>query len=131
MIRPVLSQVRLSSPEKKGKGGELSAAWNNFLQKYLLVFFDFGARPCGFYLRTADEPWRSWSSGRMSFDGSEKHDWYQTGWGGPCGGYLLRDLTRDGGRTVYVTLSLWTPYYIFLMEMDLGQLFSKVKTRPR
>ena len=107
------------------KVGELSVAWNDYFQKYLLGFFDFGGQPYGFYLRRAAQPWGPWPEGRLAFNGEEKPDWYQAGWGGPYGGYLLRELDRDGGRTVYFTLSLWTPYNIFLMEIDLDRVFRK------
>jgi hypothetical protein len=113
------------------KVGELSAVWNEYLQKYLLAFFDFGAQPYGLTLRAAAKPWGPWPEGKLVFDGTAKHDWYELGWGGPYGGYLLRELNCDAGRTVYFTLSLWTPYNIFLMELDLGRLFGKGTTRPR
>jgi len=89
------------------------------------ILFDFGGQPYGFYLRRAAQPWGPWPEGRLAFNGEEKPDWYQAGWGGPYGGYLLRELDRDGGRTVYFNLSLWTPYNIFLMEIDLDLVFRK------
>jgi len=113
------------------KVGELSVAWNDYLQKYILAFFDFAGSPYGFYFRISDKPWGKWSTRKLIFDGTQKPDWYETGWRGPYGGYLLRELSRESGRIIYFTLSLWIPYNIFLMELDLREVFAKKGVVPR
>ena len=119
---PVVSGVKV---------GELSIAWNNYLHQYLLAFCDGLAAPYGFYLRASPKPWGPWSAGKLAFDGSVAHDWYESGWRGVYGGYLLSELTADSGRKAYFTISLWVPYNIFLMEVAVDRLFQKKTVIPR
>jgi len=118
---PIVSDVKV---------GELSVQWNRYLNKWLLCYFDY--TPSGgnadMFFRTADNLWGPWSDAVFVYDGDYKYYWYQTEetrqgpklWGTPYGGYILSD--TDGSK-VYFTLSLWVPYSIFLMEVDLNELF--------
>ena len=112
------------------KVGELSVQWNKYLNKWLLCYFDY--TPSGgnadMFFRTADNLWGPWSDAVFVYDGDYRYYWYETEetrqgpklWGTPYGGYILSDTE---GSKVYFTLSLWMPYSIFLMEVDLKELF--------
>jgi len=103
------------------KTGELSVQWSCYLQRWLLSAFDYTSG--NLYFRSATSLSGPWSAPKLVFEGSKVYHWYQPGWFGPYGGYLLHELDRGGGRYVYFTLSLWVPYNIFLMEADLKQIF--------
>ncbi|MGQ9706737.1 MAG: DUF4185 domain-containing protein [bacterium] len=112
------------------KVGELSVQWNSYLNKWLLCYFDYTptTENADMFFRTADNLWGPWSSAVFVYDGHYRYYWYQTEetrqgpklWGTPYGGYILSD---TDGSSVYFTLSLWVPYSIFLMEVDLRELF--------
>jgi len=102
--------------------GELSVRWNNYLNKYLLMYFGWTPTGAGWLkLRSADELWGPWSEPEVIFAYDSNPDWYQPGWFGSYGGYLL-PVEFSEGSIVYFTLSVWVPYRSFLMQIDLKQL---------
>ncbi len=120
---PVADDVRV---------GELSVAWNEYLDQWLLSYFDYTPTGKGtMYFRKAPTLWGSWSEPVEVFSGTAQYGWYKkektskgvVDWGGPYGGYLLQEPTDHNGKIVYFTLSLWTPYTIFLMKADLKEIF--------
>jgi len=119
--------------------GELSAAWNADLGKWLM-FYNC-ALPRGITMRSADRPWGSWTDGEVIFqpwdDGGYcnfMHVSYQDRncdsvqdpgrddeWAGEYGPYIISSLARthDGVTTVYFVMSTWNPYAVMLMKTDL------------
>lgn len=100
--------------------GELSAAWNAGLKRWMLMYFDYARTPAELVVRVAPAPWGPWSQPIVLMDLSTKYDWYQEGWGIPYGGYLCPDLLEENGRVIYFTLSLWKPYSVFLMKATVA-----------
>jgi hypothetical protein len=120
---PVVDGVRV---------GELSVAWNAYLDQWLLSYFNYTPMGKGtLHFRKAPTLWGPWSEPVEVFSGTAQYGWYKkenakkgaVSWGGPYGGYILEELTKNNGKIVYFTLSLWTPYTIFLMEADLEEIF--------
>ncbi len=68
-------------------------------------------------VRTADEPWGPWSAPVRWFDCRplvrEEYPYCYTG-------ELHRQLTRDGGETVYMTISSQEPYDVTLLELHMA-----------
>lgn len=121
--RPIVDDV---------KAGEISVRWNNYLDKYLLAFFDYNSGDSA-YLRSAEKPWGPWSEPQLVYSGNQRYDWYQSYstksgktayWGTPYGFYLLPErYNKANDQIIYWVLSLWTPYNIYLMETDLAKVF--------
>jgi hypothetical protein len=113
------------------KVGELSVQWNGYLGKWLLSYFDYStSNPGNMYFRTASNLWGPWSNPVFVFSGTRQYDWYEEvmtrkgpqSWGVPYGSYLLPETNSASSPKTYFTLSLWVPYSIFLMEVDLSVL---------
>ncbi|HEV7252981.1 MAG TPA: DUF4185 domain-containing protein [Mesorhizobium sp.] len=133
---------------RHGCMGEFSAAWNPFVEKWVMLYTCGGARAHTF-LRTADQPWGPWSEAEMLFDpawdiaGCEflhiapPPDVVAAG-GEPCpvvtdphtpfnlgeayGPYLIdRFTTGEKGKssTIYFLMSTWNPYTVVLMKATL------------
>lgn len=111
-----------------------SVQWNNFLNNWLLFYFRAGGAGTDGYFRMAASPWGPWSDGKMVYSYSQRYDWYQKTeskkevrkevyWNNPYGGYMLSQLNQ--GSKVYLTISLYTPYNIFLVEIDLKEITEK------
>ncbi len=68
-------------------------------------------------VRIADEPWGPWSAPVRWFDCrplvGEQYPFCYTG-------ELHRQLTRDGGQTVYMTISSQEPYDVTLLELHMA-----------
>ncbi len=68
-------------------------------------------------VRTADEPWGPWSAPLQWFDCRplvrEQYPFCYTG-------ELHRQLTRDGGETLYMTISSQEPYDVTLLELHMA-----------
>lgn len=114
-----------------GQIGELSAQWNSFLDKWVMMYYDvFGG---GVAVRTSKEPWGEWSKPAIVFKenpasleqfakynerttkcllGSLECDEYFATIYAP---YVLPDEFQNSGNRLYFTISLWSPYTIFLM----------------
>jgi len=72
------------------------------------------------------------------WDGTTFPLWMKPGWGGPYGGYLVPgysttnlvdEETRatssaSSDKYAYWTLSLWTPYRVFQMKVDLSPMLN-------
>ncbi|MGB9749638.1 MAG: DUF4185 domain-containing protein [Caldisericia bacterium] len=113
------------------KVGELSVQWNKYLDKWLLAYFDYSmGDKSNMYFRTASNLWGPWSNPIFVFSGSRQYGWYEEvitregsrSWGIPYGSYLLPDLSSLNNSKVYFTISLWIPYSIFLIEVDINNL---------
>jgi hypothetical protein len=123
--------------------GELSVAWNSFLQKWLMLYNCDSPR--GINFRVADQPWGPWSPPAVLFDpwadGGYCHFMHadscecdsvydsmfdsdrprQWEWGGEYGPYQIpRYTTGDAtSTTIYYTMSTWNPYQVVLMKSTL------------
>jgi hypothetical protein len=95
-----------------GDMGEMSAMWNSYLGKYMLINLD-NVR-LAILLRTADEPWGPWSAPRVVVTAREHPGLYAPN--------VHPQWVEDSGRIVYFTMSLWSEYNVFLMKVDLTQL---------
>lgn len=120
--------------------GELSAAWNRFLQQWLMLYHCAG-EPRGINFRVAGLPWAPWSETQVLFD-----PWDDGGycrfihvswdfrncdsvggqgrervWGGEYAPYLIdRFTTGDESSTmIYYLMSTWNPYQVVLMRSRL------------
>jgi len=119
--------------------GELSVAWNPFIEKWLMLY-NCGS-PRGIVFRVSEEPWGPWSEAQVLFhpweDGGYCHfmhvSWEfrvcdsvhdpgrENVWGGEYGPYLIpRFFTGDERQTtIYFVMSTWNPYNVVLMRSTL------------
>lgn len=119
--------------------GELSASYNQFIKKWILLYNH--GEPRGINLRTSDNPWGPWSEAQVIFrpweDGGYCHfihsSWefekcdnvHNTGreneWGGEYGPYQFGHFATgdDQSTTIYFTMSTWNPYEVVLMKAGL------------
>lgn len=133
--------------------GELSAAWNSFLSKWLMLYH-CPAEPRGINFRVADAPWGPWSDAQVLF-----HPWDDEGychfihvssdfrncdsvggagrervWGGEYAPYLIPRFTTgdDSGTTIYYLMSTWNPYQVVLMRsrLEIERGGTEVEQRP-
>jgi hypothetical protein len=120
--------------------GELSAMWNEYLGRWLLLYNCDDPR--GINLRSAPTPWGPWSAPEVIFEPWEDggycefihvswdlrrcdsvHDpGREREWGGEYGPYVIARYTRGraGASTIYYTRSTWNPYNVVLMRTDLA-----------
>lgn len=117
--------------------GELSAAWNPFIRKWLMLY---NCRR-GITFRVADSPWGPWSPPRVLFNGWRDegychfiHASWLSRWcdtvndlgrgfnsGGVYGPYMLPGFFKGSERTttIYYVMSTWNPYQVVLMKSTL------------
>jgi len=123
---------------KEGCIGELSAAWNPFIRKWLMLYHCPGR---GIIFRVSDMPWGPWSPPQILFnawrDGGFCHfihaSWL-TRWcdgvndfgrgftsGGVYGPYLIPGMFKgdEKATTIYYVISTWNPYQVVLMKSTL------------
>ncbi len=125
----------MSKPEV----GELSASYNKFIRKWILMYNH--GEPRGINLRTADSPWGPWSDTQVVFrpweDGGYCHfihtNWQhskcddvhnpgrENEWGGEYAPYQFEHFAigDEQSTTIYFTLSTWNPYEVVLMKAGL------------
>lgn len=119
--------------------GELSASYNEFIDKWILLYNC--SDPRGINMRTADAPSGPWTQSQIIF-----HPWDDDGychfmhaswqdrncdsvhdpgrendWGGEYGPYQFEHLATgdDQATTIYFTMSTWNPYTVVLMKAGL------------
>lgn len=119
--------------------GELSASYNTFIGKWILLYNC--SDPRGITMRTADFPWGPWTQSQILFhpwdDGGYCHfihvNWRnrncdsvhdpgrENEWGGEYGPYQFEHLATGDAQstTIYFTLSTWNPYTVVLMKAAL------------
>lgn len=103
------SRIRRARPVASGPAGELSAAFHTGLRRWLLVHLDDPGRRI--VLRSAEHPTGPWSDGEELLSGAEHPGLY--------GGYL-HPWHLDGPH-VYLTMSLWHPYAVYLVRARLDR----------
>jgi hypothetical protein len=129
--------------------GELGVEWNSFIQRWVMLYNcldDTPAHPRGIYMRTAVEPWGSWSIPQTIFnpftDGGYCHFIHRAVdaanpipcdqvsdpgrldvSGGEYGPYFISRFTSGGSAagasTFYYTLSTWNPYAVVIMKTTI------------
>lgn len=121
--------------------GELSASYNRFIRKWILLYNHGEPEPRGINLRTSDKPWGPWSETKALFrpweDGGYCHfmhtSWTHSNcdnvhnagreneWGGEYGPYQFEHFAIGGNNstTIYFTMSTWNPYEVVLMKAIL------------
>ncbi len=110
--------------------GELSIAWNQHLQRWIMLYG-------GVTIRSSKSPWGTWSPKQVLFDAFRDHGYgyfihwpgkdnisdpfRQDQWGGPYGPYIIDKFTTGNNETstIYFALSTWNPYTTVLMKADL------------
>ncbi len=103
---------RLASTVIQGPIGELSVMWNEYLQKFIVMYLE--SKWGMIVLCTADQPWGPWSYPVGIVDSTEYPGLY--------GGFLYPDLVENNGQEVYFIMSLWGDYNTFVMKADLTSL---------
>jgi hypothetical protein len=127
--------------------GELSVTWNEFLQRWLMLYNCGGRGPTesGVLLRTATQPWGPWSEPQLIFNPTRDQGFCHfihravtaaqpqcdnladpqqlADSGGGYGPYVLaRYTTGDAAvstTTIYYTLSTWIPYTEVILKSSL------------
>lgn len=119
--------------------GELSASYNKFIKKWILLYNH--GEPRGINLCTADSPWGPWSEAQVVFrpweDGGYCHFMHtsyefmicdsvhdpgrENEWGGEYGPYQFEHFAVGDAQstTIYFTMSTWNPYQVILMKARL------------
>jgi hypothetical protein len=92
-----------------GTVGELSVAWNGYLNRWLMTYTDGGAASGD--IREAAAPWGPWSDATTLVSQADVPGLYAP--------YMLPEYTANDGRTIYFTLSKWGPYNVFWYRADL------------
>ena len=98
-----------------GTVGELSVAWNSYLDRWLMTYSDGGSvysdGACATAaIREAAAPWGPWSDAKTLVSAK---------FPGIYAPYMLPQYTTNHGRTIYFTLSKWGPYNVFWYRADL------------
>lgn len=91
----------------EGTIGELSVMWSTYLDRWIMTYSDGGNA----YLREGITPWGPWGDPIEIASQAEYPGLYSP--------YLDPRYVRDGGRTVFFSMSLWGPYNVFWFSMDL------------
>eukprot|EP01121_Diplochlamys_sp_Union-15-3_P006513 TRINITY_DN1699_c0_g2_i5.p2 TRINITY_DN1699_c0_g2~~TRINITY_DN1699_c0_g2_i5.p2 ORF type:complete len:152 (+),score=28.29 TRINITY_DN1699_c0_g2_i5:666-1121(+) len=110
-----------ANPIINGNVGEISAMWSSYKQQYLVSYFDFQRNGASVLrLGNSTYPWGPFDVDTILFDSSKTYPWMAPGWYGPYGGYLVPD---NGSKSpiIYITLSLWVPYRVFILSVDLSK----------
>ena len=121
--------------------GELSITYNQFIDKWIMLYNSFMPTSRGINMRTADRPWGPWSEPQIIFQ-----PWNDNGychfmhagyphekcdevsdpgrdkeWGGEYGPYQFENFATgtSSSTTIYFTMSTWNPYTVVLMKAVL------------
>jgi len=90
--------------------GELSLFYIPDAERWGLLYFDHDA--AAIELRHARQPWGVWSD-PVTVATAEQYPMLY-------GSYTCPRYITDGGRRIYFTMSLWEPYDVYWMRLDLG-----------
>lgn len=92
-----------------GPAGEISAAFNAYLGRYVMTYLDQAKG--AIVMREAPAPWGPWSPPVVLARGADYPQLY--------GAFMKPGFDRDNGRTFYFTMSQFGPYNTFWMETTL------------
>jgi hypothetical protein len=95
-------------PVVPAPSGELSVMWDAYLGRWIMVT----GNPNDNAIEMRDSPtlWGDWSSPHLLI-GQDYPDAY--------GGYMHPFLTQNGGQDIYLTVSRWGPYAVYLFHAHL------------
>ena len=93
-----------------GTVGELSVAWNSYLDRWLMTYADGGNGSAS--IREAAAPWGRWGDAMTLVSAADVT-------GGLYAPFMLANYTANDGKTIYFTLSKWGPYNVFWYRADL------------
>ena len=88
-------------------GSEMSVAWNDYLNKFVMLYTNTLSNVV---MRTADKPEGPWSSAKTIVTSAEQ----------PGGIYAPYIHPWSEGSDLYFTLSRWSDYSVMLMRTSLG-----------
>lgn len=88
--------------------GELSIAWNTYLDRWLMTYTHDGG---GASIREAAAPWGPWGEAKTLVSSRAVPESYAP--------FMLPQYTTNHARTIYFTLSKWGPYNVFWYRADL------------
>jgi len=94
--------------------GELSVAWNGYLNRWMMLYLDEGQ--ARIVLREATDPWGPWSEGVELCNGADYPALY--------GPFTHPVLFEEDGRVVHFLLSRWGAYNVFVMKAVLARVES-------
>jgi hypothetical protein len=104
-----------SSEESEAKpvldttAGELSVAWNEGLERWIMTYFN--GKTGHIDIAEADNPWGPWSEPNVLV--------YLQAYPGLYGSYVDPSFIQDDGKSIYFTMSQWNPYNVFNMKAEL------------
>jgi hypothetical protein len=98
-------------------GSPPTVAWNEFLQKYIMMYLHYGPQFREVHLRVANNLWGPWSTPIVITSGSQFPLLY--------GPYTKDDLIENGGKIVYFRMSrhdpvTFIPYSTYWMKMEFN-----------
>jgi hypothetical protein len=101
------------------KAGEISLVRNYKLGKNYLMFKNYQNDNSSFMLFSAEHPYGPYSAPTQFYPCATSASWMQPGWGTCYGGYIMPDNFGSNGKEIYFTVSLWKPYTVVLLKMEL------------
>ena len=88
--------------------GELSVVWNEYLGRWLMTYLKEGT---GIVMREGLAPWGPWGEPVPVLGADALPGLYAP--------FMAPQYVRDGGRTLYFSLSFWGPYNVFWYKAEL------------
>jgi hypothetical protein len=104
------SQESAAVPVVPAPSGELSVMWDPYLGRWIMVT----GNPNDSAIEMRDSPtlWGDWSNPHILI-GQDYSDAY--------GGYMHPFLTQNGGQDIYLTVSRWGSYAVYLFHAHLDK----------
>lgn len=90
--------------------GELSVIWNPYLERWIMMYLKEGT---GVVMREGVTPWGPWNDAITVADKNSYPGLYAP--------FMNPRYMENGGKTVYFAMSLWDPYNVFWMKVDLDK----------
>lgn len=97
-----------------GTVGEMSVMYNQALGAWTILYFNENNDRVE--IRQSDTPWGPWSSPVRVMAAWQ----CPSGTSGPYAPYMHPRWVENNGETIYFTLSLWTPYDVYLTKVTLN-----------
>jgi hypothetical protein len=92
---------------------------NDTLGEYYLMFKNYQNNHTSFVFFSAGNPYGPYSAPTQFDPTPASATWMQPGWGDSYGGYIMPDNFGSNGKEIYFTVSLWKPYTVVLLKMEL------------
>lgn len=93
----------------KGPVGELSVIWDEYLGRWIMTYLN--ENTASIEMREGVTPSGPWSEPIQVVKGTDYPALY--------GAFMTPKYVEDNGKTVYFTMSMWQPYNVFLMKVEL------------